>query len=269
LVVELKVLVVGGGRMGAALVTGLLRSGWATPGQVAVVEPVAERRAELEAAHPGLLARPAVGEDVVRGAAGAVLAVKHDVAPSVLLSLRDARATRILSIVAGLTTPHLEAALPDVTAVVRAMPNSPALIGEGITALCGGSRASSADLDWAEEVMAAVGSVIRLPERHLDAVTGLSGCGPAYVFVVAEAMVEAGVLMGIPREVSNELVIQTLLGSAKLLAEGHDAERLRADVTSPGGATAAGLRALEARAVRSAFLEAVASATERSRQLGH
>jgi len=174
----------------------------------------------------------------------------------------------VLSIVAGVSSARLEACLPEGTVVVRAMPNTPALVGAAVSVLSGGERALAADLDWAEDVLGAVGSVLRLPERMLDAVTGVSGCGPAYVFLVAEALIEAGVMVGLSRQVSRTLVVETLLGSARLLAEtGEDPGSLRAGVTSPAGATAAGLRALESRAVRSAFIEAVASATERSRNL--
>jgi pyrroline-5-carboxylate reductase len=142
-------------------------------------------------------------------------------------------------------------------------------VGAGASAIAPGTSAGDADLAWAEEVLGAVGQVVRLPEHLLDAVTGLSGSGPAYVFLVAEALIEAGVLAGLPRDVSQTLAVQTLLGSARLLAEsGDSAETLRAAVTSPGGTTAAGLRALEERGVRAAFLEAVMAATERSRQLG-
>ena len=176
----------------------------------------------------------------------------------------------MLSIVAGLASARLEAALRPGAVVVRAMPNTPALIGAGVSVIAGGSTASSTDLDWAESILSAVGTVVRLPERHLDAVTGLSGSGPAYLFLVAESLIEAGVLAGLPREVSRTLALQTMLGASRLLVEsGQDPSELRAAVTSPGGTTAAGLRALESRAVRSAFLEAVATATERSRQLGH
>ena len=125
------------------------------------------------------------------------------------------------------------------------------------------------DLAWAEDVLGAVGIVVRVPEALLDAVTGLSGSGPAYVFLVAEALIEASVLVGLPRDVASTLAVQTLLGSARLLAEGSEGpEALRAAVTSPGGTTAAGLAALEERAVRAAFLAAVRAATDRSRELG-
>ena len=176
---------------------------------------------------------------------------------------------RVLSIAAGVTIAALEAELAAGTPVVRAMPNTPALVGVGAAAIAAGSAAGADDLAWAESLLGAVGVVVRVGEPLLDAVTGLSGSGPAYVFLVAEALIEAGVLAGLPREVSEQLSIQTLLGAATLLAQGDDGpEALRAAVTSPGGTTAAGLRTLEQHGVRAAFLEAVAAATERSRQLG-
>lgn len=264
-----KLLVVGGGKMGSALVTGLLtRGGW-TPSDVAVIELDPDRRAVLAAEHEGLVVLDGPSPGAVAEDGGVVLAVKPDVAEPVCRALGTAGITRVLSVVAGLAAQRLEACLPDGSVVVRAMPNTPALVGAGVTVISGGSHATAADLAWAEGVLAAVGKVVRLPERHLDAVTGLSGSGPAYVFLVAEALIEAGVLAGLPRDLSGTLVVETLLGSAKLLAEtGETPEALRAAVTSPGGTTAAGLRVLESRAVRSAFLEAVASATERSRNLG-
>jgi pyrroline-5-carboxylate reductase len=265
-----KLLVIGGGRIGGALVAGLLAARWAEPKEIAVVEPAAERRQVLAAAHPGLTLWERPEPNSVAPDGGAVLAVKPDVAESVCATTAIAGAPRLLSVVAGLSNERLEAALPAETVVVRAMPNTPILVRAGVSVISGGSRAHAEDLDWAEGVLSAVGTVVRLPERLLHAVTGLSGSGPAYVFLVAEALIEAGVMGGLTRETSRELVTATLLGSARLLAEtGESPEQLRADITSPGGTTAAGLRTLEARAVRSAFLEAVASATERSRQLGH
>jgi pyrroline-5-carboxylate reductase len=256
----LKLLVVGGGKMGAALVAGLLSAKWAEPAEIGVAEPLDARRAELATEHPGLVV---LGEPAP--AQGAVLAVKPDQAEA---ACRTLRAPRVLSVVAGVPSARLEAALPGDVVVVRAMPNTPALVGAGAAAISGGSRATAADLDWAEELLSAVGTVVRLPERLLDAVTGVSGSGPAYVFLVAEALIDAGVAMGLTREVSRSLVVATLAGSAALLEQtGEEPAALRAAVTSPGGTTAAGLRALESRAVRSAFVEAVAAATERSRSL--
>ncbi len=251
--------------MGAALVSGLLASGWARPEEIVVVEPVAARRDELAAAHPGLVA----AAEVSAGAAGALVAVKPADVEAACRALTDAGIGRVLSIAAGVTLASLESWLGEGAAVVRAMPNTPALVGAGAAAIAAGSAAGEADLAWAEEILSAVGRVERVPEKLLDAVTGLSGSGPAYVFLVAEALIEAGVAAGLPRPVSETLTIQTLLGSARLLAESGDRpEVLRAAVTSPGGTTAAGLAALEARAVRSAFMEAVMAATDRSKALG-
>lgn len=258
--------------MGGALIGGLLASGWAVPGEIAVAELVAERRDELGREFPGLqvtdVPEPGMLAEGGDRLAGAVLAVKPDVAEGACRVLGAVGVTRVLSIVAGIPCARLETALGGQPSVVRAMPNTPALVGAGVTAISGGSFATASDLTWAEDVMSAVGTVVRLPERLLDPVTGLSGSGPAYFFLVAEALIESGVQMGLSREVSRTLVVETMLGSAKLLAEtGEDPESLRAMVTSPAGTTAAGIRALESRAVRSAFMEAVAAATERSRNL--
>jgi len=202
-------------------------------------------------------------------AEGAVLAVKPGVTAAAARAAGEAGCRRVLSIAAGVTIATLEAALPAGTRVVRAMPNTPALIGAGAAAIAGGSSADEPDLAWAEAVLGAVGVVVRVAEPLLDAVTGLSGSGPAYVFLVVEALVDAGVLVGLPRDLATTLAVQTVLGSARLLAEGGDGpEALRAAVTSPGGTTAAGLAVLEDRAVRAAFLAAVRAATDRSQALG-
>jgi pyrroline-5-carboxylate reductase len=257
-----RLVVVGGGRMGEALVGGLLAAGWAEAADLLVVEKLAGRRDELAERFPGVgVAAEAEPAD------GAVVAVKPDDAEPACRSL--APVDRVLSIMAGVRLDALESWLPAGTRVVRAMPNTPALVGAGAAAVAPGTAAGDDDLAWAEEVLGAVGVVVRVKEALLDAVTGLSGSGPAYVFLVAEALVEAGVLVGLPRDVSATLAVQTLLGSARLLAEGDAGpEALRAAVTSPGGTTAAGLRALEAAGVRAAFLDAVVAATDRSRQLG-
>ncbi len=259
-----KLVVVGGGKMGSALLAGLISGGWAPVGDLAVSEPDEGQRHQLSATHPGLL----VSEGPV-AAEAAVLAVKPDVAEGVARTLAAVGITRVLSIVAGLSTVRLEDALAPGSVVVRAMPNTPALIGAGVAGMSGGSVATAADLDWAESILASVGSVIRLPERQLDAVTGISGSGPAYVYLMAEALIDAGVTAGLSRQVSQQLVVGTLLGSARMMAEtGDDPVTLRAAVTSPGGTTAAAVRTLEFKSVRSAYIEAVAAATERSRQLG-
>jgi pyrroline-5-carboxylate reductase len=149
------------------------------------------------------------------------------------------------------------------------MPNTPSLVGAGAAAIAGAEGTSEADLDWASSILEAVGIVVRVDEDKIDAVTGLSGSGPAYVMVLAESLIEAGVLVGLPHEVAEVLAVQTLLGSAQLLHSSDEtAASLRAGVTSPGGTTAAGLRALESGGMRAALIDAVVAATERSRELG-
>jgi pyrroline-5-carboxylate reductase len=259
-----KLVIVGGGKMGEALLGGLLASGWASPEDLAVAEALPARRAELTAAFPGVT----VGPEPV-AAEGALIAVKPYDVPAATAAAVAAGATRVLSIAAGVTIAALEAAAGAGVAVVRAMPNTPALVGAGASAVAAGSAAGDDDLAWAEAILGSVGTVARVPESSLDGVTGLSGSGPAYVFLVAEALMDAGVLVGLPRPTAEALVRQTILGAARLLAEGDDGPAaLRAAVTSPGGTTAAGLRELERHGVRSALLEAVAAATNRSKELG-
>jgi pyrroline-5-carboxylate reductase len=254
--------------MGEALVGGLLDAGWERDA-IVVAEVDPDRRRALESTFDGVHVAPSAAW-AVADADVVVVAVKpHDV-PGVLEQAAPSLATDalIVSIAAGVTIATVEAAAPG-RPVVRAMPNTPALVGHAATAIAAGEHATDAHLDTAERVLGAVGVVVRLPESYLDAVTGLSGSGPAYVFLVAEAMVEAGVLAGLPRDVADALVRATLLGSATLLASGDDPpEALRAAVTSPGGTTAAGLHVLESRGVRAAFLDAVKAATARSRELG-
>jgi pyrroline-5-carboxylate reductase len=257
--------IIGGGKMGEALLSGLLARGWATPAAVRVVEKLPDRAEALQAAFPGVVVS---GEPSV--ADGHVVAVKPgDVEDACRALAAEGSRSPVLSIAAGVTLARLEAALAPKTPVVRAMPNTPALVGAGAAAVAPGRAAGEGDLVWAESVLGAVGTVVRLDESLLDAVTGLSGSGPAYVFLVVEALVEGGVLAGLPRQVAASLAIQTVLGAARMLDELDETpEQLRAAVTSPAGTTAAGLRALERAGVRAAFLDAVTAATERSRQLG-
>lgn len=260
-----KLQVIGGGKMGEALLAGLVAGGWAAVGELRVVERLPGRATELRERFDGLT----VG-DQVADAAGHVVAVKPgDVEEACGALARSGSSSPVLSIAAGVTIPRLEAALAPGTPVVRAMPNTPALVGAGAAAVAAGHAARETDVAWAEQILGAVGTVVRVDEPLLDAVTGLSGSGPAYVFLVVEALIEAGVLAGLPRPVSRALATQTLLGAARLLDEsGQGPEALRAAVTSPGGTTASGLRALETAGVRAAFLDAVMAATERSRELG-
>ncbi|MGA2521170.1 MAG: pyrroline-5-carboxylate reductase [Acidimicrobiales bacterium] len=258
-----RLLVVGGGRMGGALLEGLVTAGW-RPGDLAVVEQSAPRRTELAALVPGVVVGATVGE-----ADGAVLAVKPADARAACEAVAGTATPRVLSIMAGVTLGSLEDWLAPGTAVVRAMPNTPATVGAGVSAIAAGAAAGEADLQWAEELLGAVGQVVRLPETALDAVTGLSGSGPAYVFLMVEALAAAGEAVGLPAEVSALLAAATVTGAARLLERSGEAPAaLRAQVTSPGGTTEAGLRVLDDRGVRDAVAAAVAAATERSRQLG-
>jgi pyrroline-5-carboxylate reductase len=249
--------------MGNALVGGLLRSGWVEAGEIAIAERLAPAREKIAHRYPGVVV---VTDPVAANAA--VLAVKPSDAEDATRSVGAAGVPRVLSIMAGITIGRLESWLPTSTAILRAMPNMPAVLGAAASAVAGGSSTSEDDFAWAEAVLSSFGVVARVPEKLLDAVTGLSGSGPAYVFLLAEAMVEAGVAEGIDRDVSRLLVTQTLLGSARLLAEtGDSPEALRTSITSPGGTTAAGLRVLERHCLRSAVMEAVAAASERAREL--
>ena len=257
-----RLAVVGGGNMGAALVGGLLQSGWAAT-DIAVVEVLAARVAQLQQMFPG-----ATITDEIPACESVLIAVKpYDVAAA-CTSAAAAGATRLLSIAGGIGIAALQAAAGTEVAVVRAMPNTPALVGQGAAAICGGPTADEADLEWAESILGSVGTVVRVPESQLDAVTGLAGSGPAYLFLVAEALTEAGVLAGLSRANSEALVTQLFVGSSALLQQRGDPAGLRAMVTSPGGTTAVGLRVLEEHGVRSAFLEAVMAATARGAELG-
>jgi len=255
--------IVGGGRMGEALLGGLIAGGRAAE-SLAVVEVAPARREQLAREYPGVTVA-----DAPVDAPDALLAVKPGDVPATAEAVAAAGADRLLSVAAGVTTRAIEEAAGGRVRVIRAMPNTPALIGAGASAIAAGSGASEEDMAWAEEVLGAVGVVVRVPEAQLDAVTGLSGSGPAYVFLVAEALAEAGVLNGLPRDTAETLAFRTLAGAARLLAEGDaSAADLRAAVTSPGGTTAAGLAALERNGARAAFLDAVTEATRRSRELG-
>lgn len=254
--------------MGAALLGGLIDAGH-EPGSLAVAEADAARRHELESGFPAVRVAPAAPW-VVGDADVVVVAVKPADVHAVLEAALPALGahTLVVSIAAGVPLASLEVAAPG-RPVVRAMPNTPALVREGVAAVAAGTHATEGDVETACRILGAVGTVVVVPEHQLDAVTGLSGSGPAYVFLLAEALVEAGVLNGLPRAVAEQLVNGTIRGAGVMLTDSGDrADTLRAAVTSPGGTTAAGLRALEAAAVRAAILDAVTAATARSRELG-
>ncbi|HEX9774643.1 MAG TPA: pyrroline-5-carboxylate reductase [Actinomycetota bacterium] len=266
-----KLAVVGGGRMGEALVSGLVHSAWAEPEQIVVSEIHAARRDLLHKTY-GV----AVTDDTTAAVAGSdavLIAVKpQDIDEALQATAEGVRDGQlVISIAAGIPIRLIERHLPSAS-VVRAMPNTPALLREGATAIADGTHADDDHLAQARAILEAVSRVVHLPEKHLDAVTGVSGTGPAYVFFLAEALIEAAVGVGLPREVATELSVQTLLGAARMLSEtGRHPVELREEVTSPGGTTVAAMRVLERAGVRSAFLDAVRAATDRSRELaeGH
>ena len=264
-----KLIIIGGGKMGSALAAGLLSAEWCRASELAIVESSAGARQDLERRFVGVTILASTELAEVDASTGVVLCVKPDHAESAARVAGATGVTKLLSVVAGLSTARIEAVFPGPVAVIRSMPNTPVLVRKGVSAIAGGAHVTVDDLDWAESILGAVGTVVRVTERNIDAVTGLSGPMPAYLYMVIEALIEAGVHQGLSRDVSRQLVVDTFEGSAALLKEtGESPEELRAQVTSPGGTTAAGLRVLENRAVRAAFLDAVAAAAERSRQLG-
>lgn len=255
--------VVGGGRMGEALVTGMLDGGLVQADQLVIIEISDVRRRELVSKFSGVQIT-----DTPVAARSVILATKPGDAVDAMKAIVSAGAERVLSIAAGVPLQVLEASTPTDVSIIRAMPNTPALVGQGAAAIAAGPSVPEDDLAWAEMIFRTVGSVVRLPESQLDAVTGLSGSGPAYVFLLAEAMIEAGVLQGLPRQVSTDLALQTIKGAAELMTRGDAGpEELRAAVTSPGGTTAAGLLEFERGAFRAMVVDAVAAASDRAREM--
>jgi pyrroline-5-carboxylate reductase len=258
--------ILGAGVMGETLLSGLVRAGRRVD-HLLVGEKRPERARELEERY---------GVSVVGNVEAAAKAdtVAIVVKPQDMADLLDEIAPSlrpgqlIVSLAAGITTAFIESRVPDGVAVVRVMPNTPALVDEGMAAISPGSHCDDEHLAEAESLLASVGKVVRIPERQQDAVTAISGSGPAYIFFVVESMIEAGVHLGLPRATASELVIQTLVGSAKMLREtGTHPTVLREQVTSPGGTTASALRELEIHRVRAAFLAAMEAARDRSREL--
>jgi pyrroline-5-carboxylate reductase len=263
-----RIAILGAGRLGESIVRGILSSGWREPPELAVTVRRDERAAALREQY-GVEAGTS-NADAVKGAALVIVAVKPQDMGAALAEIADAVTTEqvILSVAAGITTAFIEGHLREGARVVRAMPNAPALVHEGIAGIAKGRSASDDDLALAEDALGHLGAVVRVAERDLDAVTALSGSGPAYFALLAEAMIEAGLLLGLSREVSTRLVVQTMLGSALLLRdEGIHPVELRENVTSPGGTTTRAIRELERSGVRAAFLNAINAATERSREL--
>jgi pyrroline-5-carboxylate reductase len=260
---------VGGGNMAEALIRGLIRGGHVAPDKVGASGPRTERMAELAAAYQirtTIDNRAMAGESQIL-----VLAVKPQILDRVVVEIAghvqpDAL---VVSLAAGVPTAAIERRLPPGTRVVRSMPNTPALVGAGATAIAAGSHADKADLDAARFLFDAVGLTVVLEESQLDAVTGLSGSGPAYIFLILEALADAGVKVGLSRRTAQKLAAQTVMGSAKLLldTDGHPGQ-LKDMVTSPGGTAIAGLHTLEQGGLRTTLINAVESATRRARELG-
>jgi pyrroline-5-carboxylate reductase len=262
----MTIAILGAGVMGEALLSGLIRAGRRAE-DILVTERRPERGKELVERYGVAYVSNA---EAARQAETLALVVKPQDMSTLLDEIAPhARAGQlVVSLAAGITTEYIESRLPHGVAVVRVMPNTPALVDEGMAAISPGAHCDEGHLHSAEDLLDATGKVIRVPEKQLDAVTAISGTGPAYVFYVVEAMIEAGVHLGLPRATATELVVQTLVGSAKLLREtGEHPTVLRERVTSPGGTTAAALRRLEEGKVRADFLAAIEAARDRSRAL--
>ena len=262
------VAILGAGKIGESLLAGLLSSGWRSPDEIVVTGRREERIVELRE-KLGVEATLS-NSDAVAEAALIVIAVKpqdFDVLLGEIGGLLTPEQT-VLSVAAAIPTAAIEGRIARGVPVVRAMPNRPATVHEGIAGVCAGAHAGDENLTLAEEALSHLGAVVRVPERYMDAVTAVSGSGPAYFALLAEAMIEAGILLGLSREISTQLVVQTMLGTARLLRDEavHPVE-LREQVTSPGGTTIRAIRELERAGVRAAFLNAIQAAMERSREL--
>ena len=246
-----------------------MRGGHVAPARIVASGPRRERLDQLRAAYGVDVATD--NREVVARAGIVVLSIKPQIADRVLReiggALRDG--TLVVTICAGVDTATIEAATGDGVRVVRAMPNMPALVGAGATAIAVGARASEADLATARALFDAVGITVALDESHLDAVTGLSGSGPAYIFLILEALADAGVKVGLSRRDAQRLAAQTVMGSAKLLLDTDEHPgKLKDMVTSPGGTAIAGLHTLEQGGLRTTLINAVETATRRARELG-
>jgi pyrroline-5-carboxylate reductase len=261
--------VIGAGKMGAALIKGLIGAKVMSPDEIlsADVDREALDRLRKETA----VTTTTDNRELARFSQTVLLAIKPDQVKPVLEGIKEmiTPSHLIVSIAAGVPIRTIESALSSGCRVVRVMPNTPALVGAGASAFSPGTSATRQDAEQVRVLLTAVGIAVELPEKHLDAVTGLSGSGPAYVFMVIEALADGGVKMGLPRTVALQLAAQTVMGSARLLLEtGRHPGELKDQVASPGGTTIAGLAALERNGLRAALIEAVESATRRSMELG-
>ena len=260
---------IGAGNMAEALIRGLVKGNHIPAGSVLASGPRRERLEELR--HKYAIETLTDNQAVARRCNIVVLSVKPQIMDKVLREIGDQLkpGTLVISIAAGVDTATIEEAVADGVRVVRAMPNTPALVGAGATAVSGGKYASEVDMATARAMFDAVGITVELEEIHLDAVTGLSGSGPAYVFLILEALSDAGVKVGLARRNAQKLAAQTVMGSAKMLLETDEHPgKLKDMVTSPGGTAIAGLHTLEEGGLRTTLINAVETATKRSRELG-
>jgi pyrroline-5-carboxylate reductase len=263
-----KIAILGGGRIGEALLSGLLSSGWRETSEIVITNRGAERVAELHERY-GVEAT-ADNAAAIAGAGIVVVAVKPQDIDALLAQIGAHLTTEqtVVSVAAAIPTAYIEERIADGVPVVRAMPNAPATVHEGMAGICAGSHAGDDQLALAEELLSHLGRVVRVPETWMDAITAVSGSGPAYFALLAEAMIEAGILLGLSREISTTLVVQTMFGTAKQLRDqGMHPVELRESVTSPGGTTIAAIRELEQAGVRAAFLNAIQAAMDRAREL--
>jgi pyrroline-5-carboxylate reductase len=261
----MRIAILGTGKIGESLLAGLRSSDWA---DIVASTRREERAAELRERH-GVEATTS-NPEAVAGADVVVLAVKPQDIKTLLAEIGHLLTTEqtVLSVAAAVTTERIERQLAAEVPVVRSMPNTPSTVHEGIAGMCAGRYAAREHLDRARTVLRAVGDVVEVPEDQMDAITAVSGSGPAYYALLAEAMIEAGILLGLSREISTKLVVQTMLGTAKLLRDEHvHPVELREQVTSPGGTTIRAIRELEQAGVRAAFLNAINAAMERSKEL--
>jgi pyrroline-5-carboxylate reductase len=260
-----RIAILGGGRIGEALLSGLVSADWS---DIVVTARSEGRVAELRERH-GVEATTS-NHDAVAGAALVVVAVKPQDIDALLEDIGASLTAEqtVLSVAAAIPTAYIEARIADGVPVVRAMPNAPSVVHEGMAGIAAGSHAGDEQLALAENVLTHLGRVVRVNENAMDAITALSGSGPAYFALLAEAMIEAGILLGVSREISTTLVVQTMFGTAKQLRDqGMHPVELRESVTSPGGTTIAAIRELEQAGVRAAFLNAIQAAMTRAREL--
>lgn len=259
---------IGGGNMAEAIIKGLIAGG-AAPESILVAEPVAARRQQL--AEQYNIMTTAGNSEVAAACRTIILAIKPQTAPAVCAALKDdlTGGHLLISIMAGVSTATLESCFTTAPRVVRVMPNTPALVLAGAAAAAPGRTATAGDMAKVEALFSQIGRCYLLDEKLMDAVTGLSGSGPAYVLTFIEALADGGVKNGLPRDIALNLAMQTVLGTARLLAEsGEHPGSLRDKVTSPGGTTIAGLHALEKGSFRATVMNAVEAATLRSKELG-